>query len=127
MDQSMIFRLHPKSSGVESCSFLLLANADSTNESSRLCFSRYIYLNVDAKWNMLRINISHSILDEYADVGEQYLTGIDMLKVLIMYKDEIATFCELHCTQFSKIFGLCPTDYFEFAAPVWAEHVNALE
>ncbi|MCL1067231.1 hypothetical protein L2735_10470 [Shewanella olleyana] len=127
MDQSMIFRLHPKSSDIESCSLLLLANAGSSNESTRFCFSRYIYLNVDAEWNMLGINISNSILDKHADVGGQYLTGTDMLKVLVMYKDEIAMFCELYCSQFSKIFGLCPTDYFEFAAPVWAEHVNALE
>ncbi|MCL1068898.1 hypothetical protein L2735_19235 [Shewanella olleyana] len=127
MDQSKIFRLHPKSRGNLSCSLLLLANADSNNESPNLCFSRYIYLNVDAEWNMLGITISKSILSKHADFSEQYLTGTDMLKVLIMYKDEIAMFCELYCSQFSKIFGLCPTDYFEFATPVWEEHVNALD
>jgi hypothetical protein len=128
MDQSQIFRLHPKSSNsIQRCSLLLLADVDSNNDSAKLGFNRYIYLHLDNQGHMLGISISESILNKHAAKhGEQYLIGEDMLKILLMYKDEIAVFCELYCTEFQKMFGLCPTDYFEFAAVLWAEHVNAL-
>jgi hypothetical protein len=127
MDQSQIFRLHPKSSNsIQRCSLLLLADVDSNNDSAKLGFNRYIYLHLDNQGHMLGISISQYILNEHADFDEQYLIGLDMLKILLMYKDEIAMFCELYSTQFQKMFGLCPTDYFEFAAVLWAEYVNAL-
>ncbi|MEZ9370467.1 hypothetical protein AB4140_16825 [Shewanella sp. 10N.286.51.B2] len=128
MDQSQVFRLYPKSSNriTENYSLLLLANVDSDNGTAKLWFERYIYLHLDKEGHMLGISISESLLYKHADLGAQYLTGVDMIKILLMYKDEITAFCEMYSLEFQTMFGLCPTDYFEFAAPLWVEYVNAL-
>jgi hypothetical protein len=127
MNQSQIFHFHPKSSSnIEYYSLLLLSNVDSNDSSARLCFSRFIYLHVDIEWNYLGISISESIRHENPDFCELFQTGSNMYKILLAYKDEIAMFCELYCTEFQKIFDLCPTDYFEFSSVLWAEHANVL-
>ncbi|MGI2107435.1 hypothetical protein ACRN9A_20100 [Shewanella frigidimarina] len=129
MNQSQIFRLHPKSNSsiTGNYSLLLLADVDSNNDSAKLGFNRYIYLHLDNQGYMLGISISESVSNKHAAKhGEQYLIGEDMFKTLLIYKDEISVFCELYYTEFHKIFDLSPTDYFEFSSVLWAEHANVL-
>lgn len=103
---------------------LLLANNEQEDDNElNLIFTRYIYQHRDAAGRILGISISKSILEEHTELDSQYLTGIDMYIVLLLLKEDIATFCQLFKEEFESIYGLPPMAYFEVAELTWANKI----
>ncbi|WP_299792296.1 hypothetical protein [uncultured Shewanella sp.] len=103
---------------------LLLADYHIEDDSElELIFTRYIYQHRDSAGRILGISISKSILEEHTELESQYLTGTDMYIVLLLLKEDIATFCELFKEEFESVFGLPPELYLEAAEQLWAEKI----
>ncbi|MDT3280679.1 MULTISPECIES: hypothetical protein [Shewanella] len=131
MSQSPFIRVYQrksKSPWDDHSTVLLLADIDENDNDPRaLQFTRYIYLHRDIKGQHLGISISKSLLEEHAEFDTQYLMGLEMMMLLLMYKDDISAFCELFTAEFQQIFGLPPILYFDAAEQFWAEQIIEAE
>lgn len=104
---------------------LLLAGHQVTeDEDIELSFNRYIYQHRDAAGRILGMSISKSIQEEHPELDSQYLEDIDMYMVLLLYKEEIQSFCGLFDDEFEAIFGLLPEIYFDIAEQHWTQKLE---
>lgn len=121
------YQRQSKSPWRDHCTVLLLANheaAEGEGDDIKLSFSRYIYQHRDSAGRVLGMSISKSIQEENPELDSQYLEDIDMYMVLLLYKEEVQSFCGHFDDEFESIFGLPPEIYFDIAEQHWAQKLE---
>lgn len=120
-----IYKRKSKSPWDDHSTILLLADyAIEDSEELEISYSRYIYQHRDSVGRTLGISISKSILETYPEFDSQYLEGLEMLVVLLLFKEDIQDFCVLFEGEFEDIYGISPNAYFETAELHWAEKID---
>ena len=119
------YQRQSKSPWSDHSTVLLLADHQVTQDDDiELSFSRYIYQHRDSAGRILGMSISKSIQEEHPELDSQYLEDLDMYMVLLLFKDEIQSFCGLFDDEFEGIFGLPPEIYFDIAEQHWAQKLE---
>ncbi len=125
--QSQFIRIYKRTSQSpwdDHSTVLLLANASQSGEEIELDFSRYIYLHRDIAGRILGLSLSKSIIVETELDCDRYVSGEMMYVILLMYVDEIASFCELYAEEFEALFLVHPSPYFTSNIEYWAEKLD---
>lgn len=126
-NQSQFIRIYKRSSQSpwdDHSTVLLLANASQKGEKTELDFSRYIYLHRDIAGRVLGLSLSKSIIAESELDCDRYVSGELMYVILLMYLDEITSFCELFTEEFEVLFLASPTHYFSAMAEYWVQKLE---
>ncbi|MEZ9819983.1 hypothetical protein AB4238_05035 [Shewanella sp. 10N.286.45.A1] len=119
------YRRQSKSPWRDHSTVLLLAGHQVTEDDDiELSFSRYIYQHRDSAGRILGLSISKSIQEEHPELDNQYLEDFDMYMVLLLYKDEVQSFCGHFDDEFEAIFGLPAEIYFDIAEQHWAQKLE---
>lgn len=128
-NQSQFIRIYKRSSQSpwdDHSTVLLLANASQKGEKTELDFSRYIYLHRDIAGRVLGLSLSKSIIAESELDCERYVSGEMMYVILLMYVDEITSFCELFTEEFEALFLASPTDILSAQAEYWVMKLESI-
>ena len=121
-NQSQFIRIYKRTSQSpwdDHSTVLLLANTTRNGDEIELEFSRYIYLHRDIAGKIQGLSLSKSIIAESELDCERYVSGDMMYVILLMYVDEIPSFCELYADEFETLFLTSPTHYFSAMAEYW--------
>jgi hypothetical protein len=122
-----VYKRQSKSPWDDHSTVLLLAEHKLENDEIQLSFNKYIYLHRNVEGQIIGISISKSLLEDNIEFETQYLIGIDAYMMLLIYIDDIATFCELFSNEFISIFGVHPHYYFEAAEQYWSDLIIAAD
>ncbi|GGF67290.1 hypothetical protein [Alteromonas lipolytica] len=126
-NQSQFIRIYKRASQSpwdDHSTVLLLANASQQSDEIELDFSRYIYLHRDVAGRVLGLSLSKSIIAESELDCERYVSGEMMYVILLMYVDEISSFCELFAEEFETLFLAGPAYYLTTLIDHWAEKLD---
>tara|TARA_A200000159_G_scaffold6815_1_gene6041 strand:- start:2438 stop:2830 length:393 start_codon:yes stop_codon:yes gene_type:complete len=127
--QSQFIRIYKRTSQSpwdDHSTVLLLANATQQGNEIELDFSRYIYLHRDIAGRVLGLSLSKSIIVESELECERYVSCEMMYVILLMYVDEIPSFCEHYADEFEALFLTSPTHYFSAMAEYWLARLELL-
>ncbi|WP_245837150.1 hypothetical protein [Paraferrimonas sedimenticola] len=106
---------------------LLYCRHGTDDEGQRqFSFDRYIYQHRAGDGRILGISISKAILEAHDEFSGRYLEGDEMVLCLLVYIDEIRSFCGLFAQEFEAVFGLPPEPYFEVAQAYWLSLIEQL-
>ena len=128
-NQSQFIRIYKRSSQSpwdDHSTVLLLANVSQKGEKTVLDFSRYIYLHRDIAGRVQGLSLSKSIIAESELDCDRYVSGELMYVILLMYLDEITSFCELFTEEFEVLFLASPAHYFSAMAEYWVLKLESI-
>lgn len=103
---------------------LLLADIESI-QSMNLSFEKYIYCHRDSLGKVLGISLSKAMLDANPDFSGRYLEGVEMYAFLLLYIDDIKSFCSVFEDEFTEFFMLPPAAFFSVAEVQWLALLEA--
>ena len=125
--QNQFIRIYKRASQSpwdDSSTVLLMANVAKNEDEITLDYSRYIYLHRDSAGRAIGVSLSKSIINEMDMDIERYVDGEMMYLVLLMFADEITSFCELFASEFESLFLTSPAYYFSSMVEYWTQKLD---